>query len=391
MLTYVADAARFTECLTGRDYPLVSDEGDYEALEHAYLAAGRRGGRADHGELRRRRSCSSGGRRQRHRCRRCWSSASSGSGRARPASGRRTRRASPTPTGRSCGSARPRCRPSEGRREPNLILREGEPRFTATVGCNQILGSYTLESDRLTLRTGADDAHGLPGAARRLGGAARPDVLAAAAKLADRRADARAPRRRAELPLRSCRRSISTDRKKTAGAGEETHGGEARDRPDGGAGSGDRVRDGRDRRHARDLRLRRGRGAGAGDGPDGSGHAGGVRRHRPQLRHGTRRGADRQGGPRAGRLAGGPRALHQARPRRADRAVRRGPGPALAGGEPGGAGRGPGGHPAPARPRAFPRAGRDRREGRRAGGAFPHARRGTGDAPSAWRPAGSTS
>ena len=26
----------------------------------------------------------------------------------------------------------------EGRREPNLILREGDPRFTATVGCNQI-------------------------------------------------------------------------------------------------------------------------------------------------------------------------------------------------------------------------------------------------------------
>ena len=39
MVTYVAETARFTECLTGRDYPLVAD-GDYEALEHAYLAAG---------------------------------------------------------------------------------------------------------------------------------------------------------------------------------------------------------------------------------------------------------------------------------------------------------------------------------------------------------------
>ena len=43
MLTYVGDEARFTECLTGRDYPLV-DEGDYEALEHAYLAAGAEAG-----------------------------------------------------------------------------------------------------------------------------------------------------------------------------------------------------------------------------------------------------------------------------------------------------------------------------------------------------------
>ena len=43
MLTYVAEEARFTECLTGRDYPLVED-GDYEALEHAYLAAGAEAG-----------------------------------------------------------------------------------------------------------------------------------------------------------------------------------------------------------------------------------------------------------------------------------------------------------------------------------------------------------
>ena len=43
MLTYAANEARFTECLTGRDYPLVED-GDYEALEHAYLAAGAEAG-----------------------------------------------------------------------------------------------------------------------------------------------------------------------------------------------------------------------------------------------------------------------------------------------------------------------------------------------------------
>jgi heat shock protein HslJ len=37
----------------------------------------------------------------------------------------------------------------EGRREPNLILREGDGRFTATVGCDQIGGSYRLSADRL--------------------------------------------------------------------------------------------------------------------------------------------------------------------------------------------------------------------------------------------------
>ena len=39
----------------------------------------------------------------------------------------------------------------EGRHEPNLILRQGEPRFTATVGCNQFTGSYTLSGDALRL------------------------------------------------------------------------------------------------------------------------------------------------------------------------------------------------------------------------------------------------
>ena len=39
----------------------------------------------------------------------------------------------------------------EGRREPNLILRQGEPRFTATVGCNQLTGDFTLSGDALRL------------------------------------------------------------------------------------------------------------------------------------------------------------------------------------------------------------------------------------------------
>ena len=86
MLTYVADEARFTECLTGRDYPLVED-GDYAALEHAYLAAGAEAGGPimasfDGGIV-----AGAGGTTATAPSRRCWSSASSASGRARPASG----------------------------------------------------------------------------------------------------------------------------------------------------------------------------------------------------------------------------------------------------------------------------------------------------------------
>jgi uncharacterized lipoprotein YbaY/heat shock protein HslJ len=147
MLTYVGDDARFTECLTGRDYPLVRD-GDYDALEHAYLAAGAEAG----GPI--------------------MASFDGGiigvPGGADPNAGpavmverfvgvwpeesceRAVDKASLTNTywkilrlGDAVVSA------LEGRREPNLFLREGEPRFTATVGCNQLAGSYALDEDKL--------------------------------------------------------------------------------------------------------------------------------------------------------------------------------------------------------------------------------------------------
>lgn len=35
------------------------------------------------------------------------------------------------------------------RREPHLILREGEARFAATAGCNQLIGSYEADGERL--------------------------------------------------------------------------------------------------------------------------------------------------------------------------------------------------------------------------------------------------
>ena len=162
MLTYVADAARFTVCLTGRDYPLVRDEGDYEALEHAYLAAGAEAGGAIMASF-------DGGIVQ--------SPADDGSGTVPKVlverfvgvwpgetCERATDEASLTNTywkvlrlGETEVSA------SEGQREPNLILREGDPRFAATVGCNRILGSYRLESDRLTFAPGPTTRMACPG------------------------------------------------------------------------------------------------------------------------------------------------------------------------------------------------------------------------------------
>ena len=153
MLTYVADEARFTECLTGRDYPLVRAEGDYEALEHAYLAAGAEAGGAimasfDGGIVQAPEEAGSGtvpmvlverfvG---------VWPG---------EVCERSTGEASLTNTyWKILRLGQTEVAAGEGRREPNLILREGDPRFTATVGCNAIAGGYTLEGESLTFEKG---------------------------------------------------------------------------------------------------------------------------------------------------------------------------------------------------------------------------------------------
>jgi uncharacterized lipoprotein YbaY/heat shock protein HslJ/uncharacterized lipoprotein NlpE involved in copper resistance len=146
MVSYVADAARFTECLTGRDYPLVDDE-DYAALEHAYLAAGAEAGGPIMASF-------DGGIVQEP----------AADGGTEPAV--LVERFVGVWPGETCEGAAGAASLTntywkvlrlgstelavvEDRREPNLILREGDPAFTATVGCNQFVGSYTLDGDRL--------------------------------------------------------------------------------------------------------------------------------------------------------------------------------------------------------------------------------------------------
>lgn len=159
MLTYVGNGARFTECLTGRDYALVPD-GDFAALEHAYLAAGAEAdgpimASFDGGIVRR----------------------PEGSPDARPkvmverfvgiwpgeTCERTTDKASLTNTYWKIlrlGDAE--VASAEGNREPNLILREDGASYTATVGCNQLVGRYELTEDRLSLGAGASTMMACP-------------------------------------------------------------------------------------------------------------------------------------------------------------------------------------------------------------------------------------
>lgn len=159
MLTYTADAAHFTECLTGRDYPLVPDR-DFPALEHAYLAAGEAGGPV-------------------------MASFDGGIVEHPPAAG-----GAPVPSvlverfvgiwpGETCERAmgpatltntywkilrlgETEIAAAKGRREPSLVLREGALGFNATVGCNQFVGSYALQGDSLTFRAGASTRTACP-------------------------------------------------------------------------------------------------------------------------------------------------------------------------------------------------------------------------------------
>jgi uncharacterized lipoprotein YbaY/heat shock protein HslJ/uncharacterized lipoprotein NlpE involved in copper resistance len=147
MLTYVADAARFTECLTGRDYPLAK-EGDYAALEHAYLAAGAEPGGPimasfDGGIVQRPAEEDAGTEPQVlvERFVGVWP-------------GETCERATGAPSltntyWKILRLGDTEVTAAEGHREPNLILRAGDPRFTATVGCNQMSGGYRLDDDKL--------------------------------------------------------------------------------------------------------------------------------------------------------------------------------------------------------------------------------------------------
>jgi heat shock protein HslJ len=153
LVTYLAEAARFSDCATGRSYPIAM-EGDYEALEHAYLAAGQEPGMP-------------------------MMASFDGSIADRP----KADSASTEPTvvvdrfvgvwpGEDCAPqlveatltdtywkivrlAEFEISAGEGRREPHLVLRSEDAHYRATVGCNELVGSFTLYGDDLSFGQGA--------------------------------------------------------------------------------------------------------------------------------------------------------------------------------------------------------------------------------------------
>ncbi|MEM6896979.1 MAG: META domain-containing protein [Pseudomonadota bacterium] len=150
LFTYMADAARFKECLTGRSYP-VAMEGEYLTLERTYLEAGLEAAAPLYVTI-------EGGILSRP--------AMEGPDRPHIVIGR----LASTQAGTECAPARgaPALENTywqvvtlQGEdvgaattdREPYLVLRDAQEesaRFSATIGCNQFVGSYAVTGERLT-------------------------------------------------------------------------------------------------------------------------------------------------------------------------------------------------------------------------------------------------
>jgi copper homeostasis protein (lipoprotein) len=144
-MTYMADAASFTECMTGRRYP-IAFEGDFVKLERAYLAAASEPGARlyvtfDGSIVDRPRMEGAGTERTvvvsryinvwpDQRCERAMAHASLSN------TYWRVVRLGDAPVAAT-----------EGRREPHLVLREADGRssYSATAGCNQLAGSYSVD------------------------------------------------------------------------------------------------------------------------------------------------------------------------------------------------------------------------------------------------------
>lgn len=155
MFQYQADAARFRECLTGRDYP-VAMEGAYLDLERAYLQAepGRGSARpllaAIEGEIAPRPPMEGDGPVPTvlvhrliglfpgQRCEQAMTSASLVNTYWRLV----TLHGRPVPT-------------PPGEREAHLVLHQDPRRYAATAGCNRIMGAYEVAANRLSLQPGA--------------------------------------------------------------------------------------------------------------------------------------------------------------------------------------------------------------------------------------------
>lgn len=162
-MVYMADAARFTDCRTNRSYPMAM-EADWISAERAYLAAVTEAGKPLYvtfdGEVADRPRMEGSGTEPTVIVKQfinTWPNQNCEQSRA-DADLENT-------YWRLVRLGDEKLAPAEGEREPHLTLRkaDGESRYSATVGCNQMIGGYEVAGDRITFSMGASTKMACPG------------------------------------------------------------------------------------------------------------------------------------------------------------------------------------------------------------------------------------
>ncbi len=152
MLLYFADAARFTECRSGRSWPVAMEKA-FPDLQRAYIEARPAPQVPVLAEIEATVA-------QRPRMEGAGTEAAVIVERlVRLVPGETCNRPAASPTlrntawrivtlgGEAIGA-------DQGRREPSLLLSAAAPRFSATIGCNQMIGGFESSGDTLRFRSG---------------------------------------------------------------------------------------------------------------------------------------------------------------------------------------------------------------------------------------------
>jgi heat shock protein HslJ len=154
MVSFLADGAQITECLTGRVYPLAADE-EFATLEAAYLAAGVAQGTPLMASFQGRVLESGDTDDAAHRGPMVVVNRFTGVWPEETCEEAMNSRSLTNTYWRIVRLGKTEITPLDGAREPHLALREGENRFVATIGCNQMTGAFERDGDSLTFKNPA--------------------------------------------------------------------------------------------------------------------------------------------------------------------------------------------------------------------------------------------
>ncbi|PZQ49317.1 MAG: hypothetical protein DI556_12280 [Rhodovulum sulfidophilum] len=151
MVSFLADGAQISECLTGRVYPLAAD-GEFAMLEAAYLAAGVAQGTPLMASFQGRVLESGDTDEAAHKGPVVVVNRFTGVWPEETCEQAMNSRTLTNTYWRIVRLGKTDITPIDGAREPHLALREGENRFVATVGCNQMTGAFERNGDKLSFK-----------------------------------------------------------------------------------------------------------------------------------------------------------------------------------------------------------------------------------------------